>query len=103
MTQEFNKFWYKMLFIIDNYNDMELTEVDFGTNEFNCFYEALVEWLHNRQEKPIPKWIKRKVLKEPWVVNNFKSLDLRILSLVETPVEFKIRNIYIAENAFSRC
>jgi len=108
MNDDYFEFWNKVLFIIDSFKtnpNIEFEEGIFEKEEYRCFYAALVEFLINKNNKQLPEWINKKEykLKTPWFINDYKTADLRILIMVEAPVEFKSRNIFIETDAFNRC
>lgn len=51
-----------------------------------------------------PKWVFKKeyFLKEPYFSLNTKS-ELRIYLLLESPVQFRMRDLYVFNNVLSRC
>ena len=71
----------------------------------NAYYAGLVEFLSNEQGVQPPLWVYKKnfYLKNPFFPSGFKNYEYRLLTMIETPIEFKIRNIFLGENTFSRC
>jgi len=51
----------------------------------------------------VPKWVFNDIyfLKEPYFAMDAKG-DLRIYLLAESPIEFKIRNVFLTENCLTR-
>ena len=107
-SEEYQKFWFDIIRIVDTYRgntNLSLIERNFDSPIANAFYAGTVEFLKNESNQKPPKWVfkKKYYLKTPWFANNFKSLKLKILIMIETPVEYKTRNIFLSENTFSRC
>ena len=103
------KFWMFIVNVVDSYrrnnSGLNLNEVFFELKEYSAYYAGLVEFLsHEKGVKP-PNWVYRKrfYLKNPYFPGNFKSYGYRILTMIESPVEFKTRNIFIGSNTFDRC
>ena len=67
------------------------------------FYAGVVEMLAKEQGLKIPSWVynKKYYLSEPVFMGGFKG-EYRILIMIETPLIFKIRNIFIGKNTFDR-
>ena len=63
---------------------------------------ALVEELCVRNRLKIPAWVedKKLFLKEPFFVGDLESL--KAFLLVESPVSFRRRNIFVSENVLNR-
>lgn len=68
-----------------------------------AFIAASVHKLAIDYSLPRPEWIfdKQYFLKEPYFSNNAKG-ELRLVLLAESPLPFRIRNIYTSENTLSR-
>ena len=67
-----------------------------------CFF---FEFLTREQNVKIPKWVfnKEYFLDDPWFPSDFNSFSYRVMLMIESPIEFKTRNIFIGENTFDRC
>lgn len=67
------------------------------------FLAAMVHKLCNDHEIECPAWVHRQnyVLNEPHFWLNAKG-NLRYMLLAESPIEFKIRNLYVTSNTLSR-
>jgi len=107
-NEEYQKFWFDIIQIVDTYRsntNLSLVERDFDSPIADAFYAGTVEYLKNESNQKPPKWVfkDKYYLKSPWFANNFKNLELKVLIMIETPVEFKTRNIFLGENTFSRC
>jgi hypothetical protein len=106
--EDYKQYWHIIIGIVDEFRrnpDMILDEEDFKSDIANTFYASTVEFLKNEVLQIPPEWVfkKKYYLKTPWFANDYKSAELRILIMIETPVEFKSRNIYIEKHMFSRC
>ncbi|MDD2247717.1 MAG: hypothetical protein PHC39_11730 [Proteiniphilum sp.] len=68
-----------------------------------AYIAAMVDFLCNKYELEKPQWIfkDRYYLKDPYFTHDFKG-DMRIILLIESPLEFKIRNVFVSENALTR-
>lgn len=89
----------------DRRNEMIKTEPDLSFLDLNtrAFVAASVHKLCNDYDLPIPAWVSKTeyFLKEPYFVGNPQGL-LRIVYLVESPPEFKIRKIFTSDNTLAR-
>lgn len=67
------------------------------------FLAAMVHKLSNDYDAQCPAWVHRDqyIMKEPHFWLHAKG-NLRLALLAESPVEFKIRNLYVTENTLSR-
>jgi hypothetical protein len=72
------------------------------SNRDKAYIAALVEELCFRNGLKIPDWVedKRYFLKEPFFVGGLESL--KSFLLVESPVSFRRRNIFVSENVLTR-
>ena len=71
------------------------------------YFVAKCHWLTNTHGllKQTPKWIlseKYSFLKDPYFPGGMKSDMYRFWTMVETPVEFTMRNIFVSNNAMVR-
>jgi hypothetical protein len=71
-------------------------------NRDKAYIAALVEELCFRNHLKIPVWVedKKLFLKEPFFVGGLESL--KSFLLVESPVSFRRRNIFVSENVLIR-
>ena len=76
-----------------NWKDLSLQDISY-----------VVSKIHYLFPKACQKWIfdKKYILKDPYFPQGIKNNKLRILLMIESPVEFKSRNIYISNNALRR-
>jgi len=74
------------------------------SKEIRAFVSASVDYLSNSIEAVTPAWTKKKEakLEEPFFPSNLKG-EIRAVMLIESPIEFKTRNIYVLGNVLSRC
>ena len=68
----------------------------------NSYFAACVEYLCLESHIPMPGWINKKqyFLKEPFFAGGLESL--KAFLLVESPLSFRRRNIFVSENALKR-
>ena len=73
------------------------------TLEMMAFLASSVHKLTREARIIVPNWVfqEKFVLKRPFFVGN-PSDKLRLVYLVESPPEFKMRNIFTSENTLSR-
>jgi hypothetical protein len=71
----------------------------------NAYYAGVIEFITNEQGIKTPNWVfkKKYYLNDPFFVSGFTNFVYRVLTMIETPVEFKTRNIFLGEDTFSRC
>lgn len=83
----------KDYFIEPDWGDMELRDRAY-----------IVSKIHYLFPNSCPKWVfdKKYVLEDPYFPGDFKSDKLRLLLMIESPMEFKLRNIFISENGLNR-
>ena len=101
-------FWNKIIRFVDDFRrdptKEKMQEVDMGHPDANAFFAGVVEKLSQEQSIEPPVWIfkKKYYLQEPFFMGELKGIS-RILTILETPLAFKTRNIYIGANTFDRC
>jgi len=105
---EYRIIWNVVIRFVDDFRrntNMRIKKPMFDSDIANAFYAGVVEYISNEQNVQAPKWVYNKeyYLSIPFFAGGFKSLEYRILTMIETPVEFKTRNIFLGENTFSRC
>jgi hypothetical protein len=73
-------------------------------NKTDAFLAGCVEHLSRQHQMPIPSWVKEEqyYLKEPFFPSGLKG-SYRIFLLIDSPISFKSRNIYVEYNVLSRC
>ncbi len=70
--------------------------------KYAAYISATVEELCYRSNLNIPDWVfkKKYCLKEPFFVGGFESL--KAFLIVESPLPFRRRNIFVSENVLKR-
>ena len=68
------------------------------------FVCASVDYLAHEIGEESPRWVmnKKYELEEPFFPSDLKG-DIRAVMLIESPIEYKVRNIYVLANVLSRC
>ncbi len=68
----------------------------------NAYWAAMVETLCREAGLPVPAWTEspRCFLKRPWFAGALESL--KAVLIVESPVPFRRRNLFVSANALSR-
>lgn len=70
------------------------------------YFVAKCHWIINNYNLcEVPKWIisnKYNILSSPYFPSGIKTGMYRLWTMIETPVEFKVRNIFVSENAMIR-
>ncbi len=74
----------------------------FKKNIHNAYFAASVEYLCLGNHIPIPEWVHQKkyFLKNPFFAGGLESL--KAFLLVESPLSFRRRNIFVSENVLVR-
>ena len=69
--------------------------------EIQAFIAASVDYLYDETKKP--KWIRdtKYILAAPFFPSALKG-EIRAVMLIESPVEFKVRNIYVMADVLKR-
>ena len=72
--------------------------------EFQAFVAASVDYLAHTLNKITPTWAMKKEfeLAEPLFPSGLIG-DIKAVMLIESPIEYKVRNIYVLRNILSRC
>ncbi len=75
---------------------------DLMDKQERAYLAAMVEELCVRSQLPVPSWVEERAyfLKAPFFVGGLESL--KAFLLVESPVSFRRRNIFVSENVLSR-
>ena len=107
-VDEYRKFWNKIVCFVDEFNrnsNIILNPPKYKSIVANAYYAGLVEYLTNKNGIRNPDWVfeRKYYLKEPFFPSGVRRFELRVLSMLESPIEFKSRNIFIGENTFNRC
>jgi hypothetical protein len=64
-------------------------------------FSAVIETLCDELNLPIPSWLREiPASREPFFVSGVENL--KATALVESPVRFRIRNVFVMENFLSR-
>lgn len=70
-------------------------------NKFDALIASTVEYLCHEQAIEIPNWIlKIPACRRPWFVAGMENL--KAIALVESPLEFRLRKIFVLENFLYR-
>ena len=70
-------------------------------NKFSALAASVVEELCGEQHLPTPEWTRTiPPVPDPWFVSGMESL--KAIALVESPVHFRKRKIFVLENFLSR-
>ena len=72
--------------------------------EIQSFIASSVDYLSSIVGAITPLWAMKKSyeLKAPLFPSNLKG-DIRAVMLIESPIEYKVRNIYVLNNVLDRC
>ena len=72
--------------------------------EIQSFVSSSIDYLSNSINKKTPEWAmsKKYRLEEPFFPSNLKG-EIRAVMLIESPIEYKVRNIYVLGNVLTRC
>jgi hypothetical protein len=81
---------------------VEKPKLQFKKRIHNSYFAASVEYLCLESHIPIPAWVhnKKYFLKDPFFAGGLESL--KAFLLVESPLPFRRRNIFVSENALER-
>lgn len=68
---------------------------------FDALLASSIEYLCREQHITPPTWLERvPACRKPWFVAGIESI--KAIALVESPVEFRLRKIFVLENFLSR-
>ncbi len=68
---------------------------------FDAILASTIEYLCHEQGLDVPQWTKDvSSCKKPWFVSGMENL--KAIALVESPLEFRIRKIFVLENFLNR-
>jgi hypothetical protein len=81
---------------------VEKPQLHFKNRIHNSYFAASVEFLCIESGVPIPGWVhnKKYFLEEPFFAGGLESV--KAFLLVESPLPFRRRNIFVSENALGR-
>ena len=106
---EYRILWNDIVRFIDDFRRNpkvdKLKEKSGYTNDIaNAFYAGVVEELAKEQNMVIPQWVfsKKYYLKEPAFLTDLKG-EVKIFIMLETPLAFKTRNIFVGSDTLCRC
>ena len=106
---EYRILWNEIISFVDEFRrnpsiDKLRDEPSYTNDIANAFYAGVVEELAKEQKLYVPQWAfnKKYYLPEPVFMGGWKG-EYRILLMLETPLAFQIRNIFIGNNTFERC
>ena len=105
--ERYRVIWNENIRFIDDFRQNPLPEKlkfnKYQDNTEGAFYAGVVEMLAKEQDFKTPSWVynKKYYLTEPVFMGGFKG-EYRILIMIETPLIFKIRNIFIGKDTFER-
>lgn len=73
-----------------------------GYRDINAYLAAVAEYLCRETGLRPPKWTEKPeyFLAEPWFAGGLENL--KAILLVESPVPFRRRNLFVSENAMTR-
>ncbi|KOR32206.1 hypothetical protein TI05_08765 [Achromatium sp. WMS3] len=72
-----------------------------SNDKFDALLASTIEYLCHEQRINTPEWvIKVPACTKPWFVAGIESL--KAITLVESPLEFRIRKIFVLENFLDR-
>jgi hypothetical protein len=76
------------------------TPIQNGSRKNGCF-AAMIEYLCHEQGLEVPNWVLSvPACQHPWFVAGIENL--KAIALVESPLEFRIRKIFVLENFLDR-
>ncbi|MBF0287891.1 MAG: hypothetical protein HQM14_08735 [SAR324 cluster bacterium] len=91
---------------VDNfrrYKDPRCIEApsDSINEKLDALIASMVEYLCNEQGMDVPQWVHQvPSCQKPWFVSGRENL--KAIALAESPLEFRIRKIFVLENFLSR-
>ena len=107
--KEYGIFWNKIIRFVDDFrrnpSENKLKESVVFTNDVaGAFYAGVVEELAKEQNMAVPQWVfqKKYYLYEPTFLTELKG-EYRIFVALETPLAFKVRNIFVGADTLFRC
>jgi len=105
---EYRGLWWDAVKFVDDFRTnpfMKIEVPNYDSIEFNAYFAGLVEFLTKEQSIDTPDWVfeKKYYLSDPVFPTKIKNTLFRLITVIETPLEFKSRNIFIGANTFDRC
>lgn len=107
-----DSFWLMFGTFLDvfyNVKDIEMIKDEPFKNsklskEIKAFIAASVDYLYNLVGEEAPHWVYKKEYKlnSPYFPSGFTG-DIRAVMCIESPIEYKSRNIFVLANVLSRC
>jgi hypothetical protein len=74
---------------------------EFDDEKFDALLAATAHYLCDEIDVEMPKWIWTvPPCKDPWFVSGLESL--KAIALVESPLQFRLRKIFVLENFLTR-
>lgn len=85
----------------DRYKMLEEEPLDVEPIEIAAYLAAMAEKLSIENKIPVPEWTKKQkyILREPYFYGGEK---LKAVLIIESPVAFKRRNLFVSSNALVR-
>ena len=75
--------------------------IDLSDNRMDAMLASTAQYLCEEQQLPCPDWLYGvPACKDPWFVAGLENL--KAIALVESPLYFRIRKIFVLENFLSR-
>ena len=107
--KEYGILWNKIIRFVDDFrrnpSEDKLKEpVEFTNDVASAFYAGVVVELANEQNMAVPQWVfqKKYYLSEPAFLTELRG-EYKIFVALETPLAFKVRNIFVGADTLFRC
>ena len=106
--EEYRILWNEVIRFVDAFRInpyMKIPKPSYKSIVANAYYAGVIEFITREQGIKTPSWVYKKkyYLKVPFFVSGFTNFAYRVITMIETPLEFKTRNVYLGEDTFSRC
>ncbi len=87
--------------ISDRYKMLEEEPFNIEPIEISAYLAAMAEKLSIDNKLPVPEWTRKQkyILKEPYFYGGEK---LKAILIIESPIAFKRRNLFVSSNALVR-
>ena len=85
------------------YKDMDVIKepLELNNEKFDALLASAIEYLCDEMGMEPPEWVwDVPACKNPWFISNIESL--KAITIVESPVYFRRRKIFVLENFLSR-
>ena len=100
--------WWKLYFydFVDDFRrrrnpEMIAESFELSDEKIDALLASTVEKLCEELNVPIPDWIKEiPACRKPYFVSGLENL--KAASIVQSPLKFKMRNVFVTENFLSR-